>query len=46
MIESATFLYKAVLSKANVKANRIGTTKWTYDNERSFATDDFNFLKI
>ena len=36
-IESATFLYKIALSDVNVKTNRMGSTKSTYHNERSFS---------
>ena len=32
MIESETYPYKTALSEANVKANRMGSTKWTYEN--------------
>ena len=45
MIESATFLFKTAMSKVNVKTNRMGSTKWTYHKERSFATT-LPFLKI
>ena len=45
MIENATFRSKTVLPKANVKKNRMGSTKWTYQKERNFATILF-FLKI
>ena len=34
MIESVTYPYEIALSKANVKTNRIGSTKWTYDKEQ------------
>ena len=42
-IESATFPYKTALSEANVKTNRIGSTKWSYSNDRSFPIKYFNF---
>ena len=42
-IESATFPYKTSLSEANVKTNRIGSTKWSYSNDRSFPIKYFNF---
>ena len=48
-IESAIFLYKTALSKANVKTNRMGTTKRIYQKECSFATnynDGHNILRI
>ena len=32
-------------SAANVKTNRMGSTKWTYRKERSFASNYFVFLK-
>ena len=44
-IESATFPHKTALSEANVKTNRMGSTKWTYRKERSFASNYFVFLK-
>ena len=44
--ESATFPYKTGLSKANVKKIGMGSTKWTYYKERTFATDYFIFLRI
>ena len=31
--ENATFPYKTDLSEANLKTNRMGSTKWTYDKE-------------
>ena len=45
-IESASFPYKTAISEANVKANKMVTTKWTYHKERSFASNYFIFLKI
>ena len=36
MAENATCPYKTVLSKAKVKANRIRSTKWTYNKEWGF----------
>ena len=44
-IESATFLYKIALSEVNVKTNRMGSTKWTYHKERSFASIYFFFVE-
>ena len=32
-IKNAKFPYKAALSEANVKANRTGSAKWTYQKE-------------
>ena len=45
-IENTTFPYKTALSEANVKANRMGSTRWTYHKKRSFASKYFSFLKI
>ena len=45
-IESATFPHKTALPEANVKTNRMGSTKWTYHKGRSFASNYFIFLKI
>ena len=45
-IENAWFSYKAVLSEANVKTNRMVSIKWTYHKQRSFASNYFIFLKI
>ena len=36
-IENLIFRYKTALSKASVKANVMGRTKWTYHKEWSFA---------
>ena len=36
-IEKKSFLSKTALSETNVKINRMGTTKWTYRKEWSFA---------
>ena len=44
-IEKASFPYK-MLKEANVKTNRLVTTKWTYKRERSFASNYFTFLKV
>ena len=43
--ENATFPYKTTLSKVDVKANRMGTTKWNHHKERSSASNYFNLLK-
>ena len=40
-IETAIFPYKTALSEANIKKNRMGSTKWTYHKERSFASNYF-----
>ena len=45
-IESASFPYKTSILEANVKTNRMVATKWTYHEERSFASNYFIFLKI
>ena len=45
-IEKASFPYKTAVSEANVKTNRMVTTKWAYHRERSFASNYFIFLKI
>ena len=34
-IENASFPYKTAISKANVKANEMATTKWVYQKERT-----------
>ena len=44
--ENATFSYKTALLEANIKTNRMGSSKWTYHWERSFASIYFNFLKF
>ena len=45
-IENAAFPYKTALSEANVKTNKMGSTKGTYHKEISFASTFLNFLKI
>ena len=45
-IEYVSFPYKTALSEANVKTNRVLSTKWTYHKERSFASNYFILLKI
>ena len=42
-IENASFPYKVAISEANVKANKMVTIKWTYQKERSFASNYFIF---
>ena len=44
-IESTSFPFKTALSEASVKTNRITTTKLTYDEEWSFASNYFIFLE-
>ena len=46
LVESTKFPYKSTISEANVKTNRMVTTKWTYHKERSFASNYLIFLKI
>ena len=38
-IERTPFPFKTALSEANVKTNRMATTKWTYHKEWSFASN-------
>ena len=45
-IKKASFPYKTAISEANVKTNRMVTTKWAYHRERSFASSYFIFLKV
>ena len=45
-IDNATFPYKTALTEANVKINRMGSTKWTYHKERDFSNNYFLFFKI
>ena len=44
-IETGIFPYKTALSEANVKINRMGSTKWTFHKERSFASNHFIFFE-
>ena len=44
-IEITPFLLKTALSEANVKTNRMATTKWTYHKEWSFASNNLIFLE-
>ena len=44
-IENTSFPFKTALSEANVKTNRMATTKWTYRKEWSFTSNHFIFLK-
>ena len=43
-IENTSFPFKSALSEANVKTNRMATTKWTYLQEWSFASKYLIFL--
>ena len=45
-IEKISFPYKTAISKANVKTNRMGTTKWAYHRQQSFSSNYFLFLKV
>ena len=45
-IENASFPYKIAISEANVKTNRMVSTKWASRKERSFASNNFIFLKV
>ena len=46
-IERASFPYKTAISEASVMTNRMVSTKWTYREERSFASNKyFIFFKI
>ena len=40
-IENASFPYYNVTSEANIKTNKMVTTKWTYRKERSLAITIF-----
>ena len=42
-VEKASFPYKTAISEANVKTNRMVTTKWAYHRERIFASNYFIF---
>ena len=44
--EKASFSYKTTISEANVKINRMVTTKWDYRRELSFANNFFISLKV
>ena len=45
-IADTSFPYKTATSETYVKTNRMVSTKWTYDKERSFASNYFIFLKF
>ena len=38
-IENASFSYKTGISEANIKTNRMVSTKWTHLKERSFSSN-------
>ena len=44
-IENPSFPFKTVMSEANVKTNRMATTKWAYHKEWSLASNYFIFLE-
>ena len=44
-IENTSFPLKIALSEANVKMNRMATTKWTYHKGWSFASNYVIFLE-
>ena len=43
-IENASFPYETTISKANVKTNKVMSTKWTYHKEWTFISNYFIFL--
>ena len=43
-IENARFPYRPALSEANIKTNRMGSTKWNYHKERSLASNSLFFF--
>ena len=46
-IENALFPYKTAISEANVKTNKMVTTKWTHHKEPTFASNFFeNFISV
>ena len=45
-IKNTTFLFKTALSEANVKTNRMGSTKWTYHKEQNFDSNYFIFSNV
>ena len=42
---NGTLLYKTVMSEANAKKNRMGSTRLTYHKERRFSSNYFNLSK-
>ena len=45
-IKNATFPYEGALPETDVKKNEMGSTKWMYYKEKSFASSYFIFLKV
>ena len=48
-IEKTSFPYKSTIAEANVKTNRMVSTKWTHHKEWSFASNYFffeNFVSV
>ena len=45
-IENASFSLKTAISEGSFKTNRMVSTKWTYQKERSFARSYTIFLEI
>ena len=45
-IENISFPYKTSTSEANVKTNKVVTTKWAYQIERSFTSNYSIILKM
>ena len=45
-IETASFRYKSAISEANIKTNKMVTTKWAYHRERNFTSNYFIFFKV
>ena len=43
---NALFPYKTAISESNVKKYRMVSTKWTYQKERSFASNYLIVLKM
>ena len=43
-IQNASLPYKTAISETNVKANSMLSTKWTYQKERSFASNYFSLF--
>ena len=44
-IENTSFPFKTALLEANAKANRIASTKWTYQNSGVFPVTTYFFWK-
>ena len=44
--KAGSFPYKTAVSEANVKTNRMVSTKWTYHKKGSFASNYFIFFKV